>query len=659
MSKNDSSPQSFKLKDHAPLIELEKFSPSYANRDRIRASILLERSRANTPFYTGPTWALVYYMDLPRMKLADAYHAIKKLRRTPGDLMARYLLIQGINGGLSLAEQYLPATNWMSTHQAPLRKLLTAPVSAKEHMSRSGGEKIEHIAFHPTMMVLAMSTTYARVHLFDLRTNTWLDYFLCAADDPADLAVTALGFNSTNQLAVGMDTGCVDIWTVDLSSRKLAPSGEPRRPLFIAAAGDAFGSSAMPKLRFFTSTPSPGTRAILAKVGRSQKSGRAAVQRVELIAGGFLPHHKLIGSVTAVAFSPSGTHLAIGTSAAGVWIYNLTMATSYRAHVGSFSAASAKCGYLSWGVPPGVKHIAVRREVGTVRYQAETGDTALVAGMDDGAVVYIPVRDNGASSITLGPAVEFYPSRLAPGAPHGVAVSHVLLVPSPPSPPGTDELWPLFPTLVVALADTPGIHTFRLVPESVLKASVPSAAVTASVHVAPAEGFRGRSWRVYAKVEKLVRDWCGAWDAVRAVHVGTLDTSSIVFLPRMAVGDCDTPRPGHVWDGYGGVVRSMAIDPTTRRLIVSFFNSGDERVEDSVVWFDACAVRATISVLGALEVLRPQRVIFGDGVDDVGEVRFAGGFEGGACAGMVTGGGKGVGIFPAWIADGGSGNRWE
>lgn len=575
------------------------------------------------------------------MKIAEALSAIQRLRGTPGDLMARYFFMQGASGGLALAEKYLSDNTWMTTNQTALHRFLGMPTGTSKQPSRSGDEKIEHIAFHPTMLVLAMSTTYARVHLFDLRTNKFLDYFLCAADDPADLVITALAFNSSNQLAVGMDTGCVDIWTVDLS-------GGPQEPLFSPAVRGSLGDR-RPRPRFFDSKPSPGTQAILNKGQGGRRREKAAVDRVELVVDGVLGQRKLVGSVTAVSFSPSGAHLAVGTSTGGVWIYNLTMATSCRAHTGSVSAASAKCTALSWAVSPGVRYIPLCRESGTARYQVETGDTVLVAGMDDGAVVYLPVRDNGASTIMLGSPVEFYPSRLALGAPHNVAVSHALVV---PSPPGTSELYPPFPTLVVALADSPGIHVFHLVPDSVLKASVPSAASTPVVTV-PASDFRTRLYKGVGRL--FMWSWYGVRDTTRAVHVGTLDTSSVVFLPKRAAPAGEHGGRSRVWEGYGGVVKSMAIDPTARRLIASFSTSGDARVEDSVVWFDTGAIGAPTSVLGALEVLRPQRVISGDGYGgggggSVGEVRFAGGFSGGACAGMVTGGGRGMGILPAWIS---------
>lgn len=640
VSKGDKLPQSFKQRNHAPLVELAKFSPPYATRTRVRASVLW---KPNLPCYTGPTWALVYYLDFPRMKIAEAFSAIQRIRSTPGDLIARYFFTQGASGGLALAEKYLSDNTWITTNQAALHKFLGMPTGASKQPSRSGDEKIEHIAFHPTMLVLAMSTTYARVHLFDLRTNKFLDYFLCAADDPADLVITALAFNSSNQLAVGMDTGCVDVWTVDLSG------GGAQELLFSPAVGSSLGGRRLWP-RFFDSKPSPGTQAILNKGRGGRRREKAAMDRVELVVDGVLGQRKLVGSVTAVSFSPSGAHLAIGTSTGGVWIYNLTMATSCRARMGSFSAASAKCTALSWTVSPGVRYVPLCRESGTARYQVETGDTVLVAGMDDGAVVYLPVRDSGASAIMLGSPVEFYPSRLALGAPRGVAVSHALVV---PSPPGTSELYPPFPTLVVALADSPGIHIFHLVPESVLKASVPSAA-SVPVVVVPASDFRARSQRLCKEVgQLLMRSWYGVRDTTRAVHVGTLDTSSAVFLPKTAAPAGEYGGPSHFWQGYGGVVKSMAIDPTARRLIASFSASGDTRVEDSVVWFDASAIGAPTSVLGPLKVLRPQRVIYGDGCggsSSVGEVRFAGGFSGGACAGMVTGGGKGVGILPAWLS---------
>lgn len=624
MGRSDKLPQSFKQNDQAPLVELTKFAPPYATRTRVRASVLLQ---PKAPAYIGPRWALVYYMDFPRMKIAAAFSAIEKLRSTPGDLLARYFFMQGAGGGLALAEKYFSDNSWIA---AALHKFVGMPVDMennnkkmkKKHVNRSGDEKIEHIAFHPTTLLLAMSTTYARVHLFDLRTNKFIDYFLCAADDPADLVITALAFNSSNQLAVGMDTGFVDIWSLDLSGAGI---------LFEIHMGGSFGHRRARRPQFFDSKPSPGARAILMKGRPGRQRDKATVERVQLVTDGF----RLVGAVTAVAFSPSGTHVAVGTSTGGVWIYNLTMATSYRAHMGSFSAASAKCTALSWAVLPSVKYIPLRYETGAPRYQLETGETALVAGMEDGAVVYLSVRDNGTSSITLGSPVEFRPSRLAPGAPHDTAVSHVLVV---PSPPGTPELYPPFPTLVVALADSPGIHIFRLIPESVLKASVPSAA-SAPVVVVPASDFRTRSKQLYRGAERLLRDWYAGHNAVRMVHVGTLDTSSVVF-PRTTAAGAATR------DGYGGIVKSMAIDPTAQRLVVSF--SGSSRVEDSVVWFDAGAIGAATSVLGALQVIRPQRVIPGDATG-VGEVSFAGSFEGGACAGIVTGGGKGVVVFPAWI----------
>lgn len=648
MNKNDRLPSNFKYKNHAPLIQLGKLSPLYSTRARVRASALLARTWPQAPFYTGPTWALIYYIDLPRMKLAEAYNAISRLRSTPGDLLARYVLSWGIGGGFALARSYLGNDNWILAHQALVLKLAgMAPATDKKKkpQSRSGGEKIEHIAFHPTMLLLAMSTTYARVHLFDLRSNSFFDYFLCAADDPADLVVTSLAFNSANQLAVGMDTGYVDVWTVDLSASKLREwelSETPRKPQFAS--------------RFFDSTPSPQTREILMKDRPRQRKAKAAVVRVTLAAGGILGQRKLVGSVTAVSFSPSGTHLAIGTSASGVWIYNLTMDTAYHAHPGSFTAASAKCTSVLWAVPPGVKYLPLRGAGSELRYQRETGATALVAGMADGAVVYLAVRENGLSSIALGsPPVEFYPSKLAPGAPGDTAIGQVLLVPSPPPTSSEQQQqYTLFPTLVVSFVDAPGIHIFRLVPESVLKASVPPAA---SATVVPEPGFRAKSMAV---ATGLLHEWCAGGDVVRAVHVGTLDTSSVVSLPKTAMPlQTAVEGPRHIWEGYGGVVRSMAIDPTARRLVVAFSSSGDTRVEDSVVWFDAGAIRALNPVLGALEVLRPQRVISGDGSDGgdgggggggVVEVHFAGGFEGGACAGMITDGGKGVGIFPAWIS---------
>lgn len=594
------------------------------------------------------------------MKLAELYYSVQRLRSTPGDLLFRYFLEQG----MELAGR-LVGDRWFA--EKGLKELLGIPQRGPGERERSGDERIEHIAFHPTIMVLAMSTSYARVHLFDLRTNTFLDYYLVAADDPREVGITSLAFNKMNQLAVGLGSGCVDVWSVDLSAPGPKEWGSPRRlgPLFEdvkreGESGSPFGYRGSPskvaRRGFFETEASPGTMGILRKRVEARK---AVLERVELVPEGFGGQGKLVGEVTVVGFSPSGKYLAVGTEVGGVWVYNLTQESSFQVYTGFVT--SAKCTCLVWGVPPDVRRLPLKNGGVPLRYQNETGDTALIVGMENGLIVYIQIRENGVSGIIIDSTpIEFYPGRMIGVGDKGI--SQVLLVPSSPAVEGVEKLYASFPTLVVSFVESPGIHIFRLVPESLLKASVPSAA---SMPTTPADTFLGSysqmaSQQLYetalGMAEKILGDFYGAHDRMEAVHVGTLDTSYVVFLPsrRDATSegsDGEIPRP-RAWEGYGGAVKSMAIDPTARRLIVSFSSDKGKGLEDSVVWFDASAITSSTSVLGALEVLRPQRVMSGDDGGGVGEVHFAGGFEAGACAGMVVGGGKGVSVFPAWIGAG-------
>lgn len=715
----DTLPRSFEDKDHAPLIELKSFSPPYGARTAVRASVLLRKEDAS---YNGPKWALVYYADLPRVKLVAAYTALERLMRTPGDLLGRYFAAGCASMGVGLVEKFWGGSGWVGEE---VRRVMGRRQKGRRK-KKGGEERIVHVAFHPGVMVVAMATTYSRVHLFDLRTNMFLDYYLVAADVPGEVCITSVVFNAHNVLAVGLDTGYVDIWTVSLGAPKVGDwtlTNSPRRalgPLFeamlktpvtaevkagtsvlrsagetsrVAAAvlraprgdevsGAPFGYRGSPTKAslkspsgFFDTRPSPGTRGILAKRAKTE---RARLERVGLVTEGFVGQDKLVGSVTALAFSPSGCHLAIGTSMGGVWIYSVIRETLFRVYTGAFTAASVKCTCLTWDIPPGVKRLPMKGE-GPIRYQPETGLTALVAGMESGLIVYIQIQENGASGIVVDASpVEFYPSKMAAGVPEK-GVGQVLLVPSPPVVTGAEQLYASFPTLVVSMVDSPGIHIFRLIPESVLNASVPSAA---SIPPMPAPTTLGGYMQVKSRelykealvmAGRLLGDYCGTYDRMKTVHVGTLDTGYVAFPPVVPEEDevlveaegQETHRQLPALEGYGGIVKSMAIDPTARRLIVSFSPGKKGKFGDSVVWFDASAITSSTSALGALGVLRPQRVMGGDGAcGGVGEVRFAGGFEGAACAGVVTGGGTGVSVFPAWIGEGeeeeglGEGYKW-
>lgn len=488
-------------------------------------------------------------------------------------------------------------------------------------------------------MVLAVSTTFARVHLFDLRTGTFLDYYLCSADDPEYVVVTSLTFNARNELAVGMDNGCVDVWTLNLATLET----ETPRTLFTPVRQERVPA-------FFCGVGSPGARELLVKE-------KAGVERVQLVVG----QSRIVGEVTVMAYSPGGGHLAVGTSLGGVWVYSVVLETAVRVHSG-VTKEGAKCTALAWGVPPGVKAVRLRGGEGKGRYQLETGSTALMVGMQSGLVVYLRVRENGVSSISVDSVpIEFWPSKIAPGAPLEKGIGQVLLVPSPPN--AADQ----FPTLVVSMIDSPGIHIFRLIPESVLKATVPSASSIPFTAVQRGtmqyERLKYYSRNLYKgalrMVGKVLGDYRDTLDEIRTVHIRSVDTSYIPFPATISPPEEDVveldrngneipSRPSKVSGGYGGVVKSMAIDPTSRRLVASFSHTvKGGKSQESVVWFDVSGITASTPVLRAMGVIR--RVMARDGDEGVGEVGFAGGCERGVCAGVVVGGGKGVGIFPGFI----------
>lgn len=100
-------------------------------------------------------------------------------------------------------------------------------------------------------------------------------------------------------------------------------------------------------------------------------------------------------------------------------------------------------------------------------------------------------------------------------------------------------------------------------------------------------------------------------------------------------------------------MENMALDPSGKRLIVTFSHGGDE---ESVVWFDTRALMTPAGGVKAVGVLRHKKRDEdddGEGRMIYGDVGFVGSFRGGACAGLVERSGKGVSLFPAWLKEGG------
>ncbi|RPB13176.1 hypothetical protein P167DRAFT_535221 [Morchella conica CCBAS932] len=188
----------------------------------------------------------------------------------------------------------------------------------------------------------------------------------------------------------------------------------------------------------------------------------------------------------------------------------------------------------------------------------------------------------------------------------------------------------------------PGIHVFRLVPESVLRATVPTASAGLGGHggevVSPA-------WRIYNLAIHAAAQLLGnsGGEAITIVHVGSLETEWTPYAPPTTATSSNTRKPATLDDdndpkattsGYGGAVQHMALDPSGQRLIVVF--SGGPGTHRSVVWFDASSITASAAAIGALGVLKMERA---------GEVGFAAGCGEGVCAGIVVNGGRNIAFF--------------
>lgn len=507
----------------------------------------------------------------PRSLLQALHHSLnylpvlQRLYTTPLDLLLKHLL----------------------SHPG-LDDVLGTPPPRRWNASRSGLEKTEHLCFHPRLPLLALATTWARVHVYDLRGGgAFAPYFLVAADTPAEVTVTSLCWNTANQLAVGLDSGCVDVWTLDLSMQDLEEMRRVRHgPLFGLTPTPMrrrreYGSSGPPS--FFQTGPSPATAAILSDMvaertpsPRSSSSGDSAsssssssspplarLERVRL-----LPHQAqqtpFLGAITHAVFSPSGRHLAIGTATAGLWLHNVTLERSLRAYPRlALPAAAARCTALAWSASA----------------------SRIVAAFASGLVLVLPVRENGAGSITVGGAVRFYPHLLL-GVELGRGVREVLVVPAAATSAS--------PTIVVALGGRQGIHVFRLVAESLRGAT--RGGETA-----------GPLARIYSLALQAARHLFGGRTAdLTAIHVGSLETPWTPFTSgrrrrrrkrRDTVTPATTATASDGTPGYGGAVEHMALDPSGQRLIVVFSGPQHHR---SVVWFDAGRITAAAAALGAL-----------------------------------------------------------
>jgi len=534
------------------------------------------------------------------------------------------------------------------------------PGERREDYESGEEEKITHIAFHRTASIIALATSFSRVHFFDMKTNTFLPHYLCTCNttdpkSPEFVQITALAFGggSTNSLAVGLDSGYFDLWYVDLSNSTTTPGSYGESYSLFATPYDFQESPTPFRLpgmfrphEFFKTRTSPGTQ----RLPGSPDKVYAKSQRIGLLRQGFGRMRDLVGEVTTLSFSPRGEYVLVGTSLGGVWVYSVTWGTTERL----YQAAGTSVSCASWEMEPGEEVDA-------------DGKTVIVVGMKSGLVVYLHFATSASYSEITAQPIEFYPAQLMTAL-HGKqrprGIKNLILVPfSKPVPrPGfPKETYPQYPTLLISFSGAPGIHIFRLKRNSVLRAvsppSTPTKARNSSMpkRLQPQQQQQQQQPPLIPTILGNIKSFGNTFlreppslDPYIPIYNKCINTDQVVFT------SATTTPPKLKGSAYGGIVENMALDPTGKRLIVTF--SSDEGDEESVVWFDTRALMTPAGGVRAVGVLRHRKKDKDD--DDegrmiYGDVGFVGSFRGGACAGLVGRGGKGVSLFPAWLKEGG------
>jgi len=515
------------------------------------------------------------------------------------------------------------------------------------------GERITLIAFHRAASVIALATSFSRVHFFDMKTNMFLPHYLCACNttdprSPEFVQITALEFGGggTNSLAVGFDSGYFDLWYVDLSNAVTTPgsySGEVY-PLFSTPYD--FQESPTPFRQpwmfrpheFFRTKASPGTERLLG----SPDKVHAKSQRIGLLRQGFRRMRGLVGGVTALSFSPRGEYVLVGTSLGGVWVHSVTWGTTERLY--QATGTSVSC--ASWEMEPGEELDA-------------DGKTVIVVGMKSGLVVYLHFATSASYSEATSQPIEFYPAQLMTTlhrrqCPCGI--KNLILVPSykpVPRPGLPKDPYLKDPTLIISFSGAPGIYIFRLKRNSVLRAVSPPSTPTKVKNSSMSKSLQPQQQHppliptVLANIKSFGNTFLReppSSDPYIPIFSTCINTDHVVFANA-------TAPPELKGSAYGGVVENMALDPTGRRLIVTFSRGN---VEESVVWFNTSALmRSAGGGVRAVGVLRHRkRGEDGEGRMIYGDVGFVGSFRGGACAGLVERSGNGVSLFPAWVRSG-------
>ncbi|PUU83670.1 hypothetical protein B9Z19DRAFT_1060782 [Tuber borchii] len=481
-----------------------------------------------------------------------------------------------------------------------------------------------------------------------MKTNTFLPHYLCTCNttdpkSPEFVQITALAFGggSTNSLAVGLDSGYFDLWYVDLSNSTTAPGSYSGESYSLFSSPYDFQESPTPFRLPGMFRPHEFFKTKAQRLPGSPDKVYAKSQRIGLLRQGFGRMRSLVGEVTTLSFSPRGEYVLVGTSLGGVWVYSVTWGTTERL----YQAVGTSVSCASWEMEPGEEVDA-------------DGKAVIVVGMKSGLVVYLHFATSASCSEITAQPIEFYPAQLMTTLhrkqhPHGI--KNLILVPlsKPVHRPGfPKETYPQYPTLLISFSGAPGIHIFRLKRNSVLRAVSPPSTPTKAKNSSMPKRLQPQQQQppliptILGNIKSFGNTFLReppSLDPYIPIYNKCINTDHVVFTTSA------TTPPELKGSAYGGVVENMALDPTGKRLIVTFSHGGDE---ESVVWFDT---RALMTPAGggvkAVGVLRhrkrdEERMVYGD-------VGFVGSFKGDACAGLVGRGGRGVSLFPAWLKEGG------
>ena len=282
---------------------------------------------------------------------------------------------------------------------------------------------IQLLAYHPTIPILALSTSLSTVHLYDLTSEEFAPIFF--SPDPIGVPqffpeITALTFSKDGCLAVGLATGIVDIWTIDLTHpRQPAPTTEmlfnpPHLSTDNVKANPAGSLHASPRTPHrlnhgLSSLTSSGTSVSIFQLlhaavhtqDRNEITKLVTCESISLISDSptlaqDFTAQEILGYITCLSFSPSGHHIAVGTEKAGLWNYNLIWKSLLHMFPGQLRVTC-----LCWGpplAPPTLKVVSGGNGV----YRSPPDVTHIVAGLAGGGAAYFRAKETGISLKLLG-----------------------------------------------------------------------------------------------------------------------------------------------------------------------------------------------------------------------------------------------------------------